>query len=110
MRQAHTPEQASAAIRKLVTYLKQLGGGAMSGERQTAEQIRALPLAAFYVMAESINDSSPVPRIFAAPEWDDLSTKGKEWVCALIRETMAVIAESHHWFEAIRSPNVCLRS
>lgn len=39
--------------------------------------------------AQSINDSDRVISVFAAPEWDELSIDGKEWVRAIIAETLS---------------------
>lgn len=41
-----------------------------------------------FQLAADINDSEPLMRVFASPEWDCLSEDGKLWVCALVRETL----------------------
>lgn len=46
-------------------------------------------LAEFGTLAESINDSPALMLVYAAPEWDELDDNGQQWVCALVRETMA---------------------
>jgi hypothetical protein len=56
--------------------------------------VRRRPLEAFEALAQSINDSEAVMAVFAAPEWDELSDDGRPWVCALVRETMARLADS----------------
>lgn len=43
---------------------------------------------ALALLAESINDSPPLMSIYAAVEWDELSDDGKEWVGALVAETL----------------------
>lgn len=40
------------------------------------------------VLAESIVDSDAVLRTFSACEWDCLSDDGKQWVIAIVRETL----------------------
>lgn len=62
-------------------------------ESMTAEQIRALPTSDFLMVAAMIVDSDPVIRTFAASEWDELHDDGKNWVAAIIRETLAFARE-----------------
>lgn len=38
--------------------------------------------------AREIANSDPVIRTYAAPEWEELSEDGQQWVLALIRETV----------------------
>lgn len=40
------------------------------------------------VEAREIANSDPVIRTYAAPEWEELSEDGQEWVLAIIRETV----------------------
>lgn len=58
-----------------------------------AAAIRATPLVEFAAVAAAINDSDPLMAVYAAPEWQELSEDGQQWVCALIRETLARQAE-----------------
>lgn len=39
-------------------------------------------------VAENIVNSDPVLRTFAAPEWDCLHDDGKQWIIAIVRETL----------------------
>lgn len=59
----------------------------------TPGQIRARPLAAFVRDAEAITDSPFVLGTYAAPEWAELSFDGQQWVCGLLREMQARVAE-----------------
>lgn len=54
-----------------------------------AATIRAQPLSDFALQASEINDSDALMAVYAAPEWDELSEDGQQWVCALVRETLA---------------------
>lgn len=46
------------------------------------------PLADFAPLAQEITDSWAVSTVYAAPDWDELSDEGQQWVAALVRETM----------------------
>ncbi len=59
----------------------------------SADVARARPLSHFAEQAAAINDSDPLMSIYAAPEWAELGDEGKEWVCGLVRETIARVAE-----------------
>lgn len=61
--------------------------------RLTAQQVRTLPLDTFHGLAASVNDSEPLMRVYAGPEWAELDNDGKLWVQALARETMARLTE-----------------
>lgn len=43
---------------------------------------------ALFALAQLINDSDALMKVYAAPEWDELSDDGKQWVAALVRETL----------------------
>lgn len=60
---------------------------------KTAAEIRATPLEQFAAQAQAINDSEPLMSVYAALEWDCLHDDGKQWVCGLVRETLARGAE-----------------
>lgn len=49
---------------------------------------RLVSNAALAAVAESIANSDPVIGTFAAPEWDCLNDDGKQWVIAIVRETL----------------------
>jgi hypothetical protein len=51
--------------------------------------IREQALEEFSTVAAGINDSDSLMSVFAAPEWAELSEDGQQWVCALVRETLA---------------------
>ncbi|WP_340265439.1 hypothetical protein [Sphingobium mellinum] len=57
--------------------------------------VRGRPLAEFTGVAQDINDSDPLMAIYAAPEWACLGDDGQQWVCGLVRETIARAAERH---------------
>lgn len=57
--------------------------------------VRGRPLTDFASVAQDINDSDQLMSIYAAPEWDELSDDGQQWVCGLVRETIARAAERH---------------
>lgn len=72
---------------------------AMLGEEEPAPRLIALintrlqnprlvADAAFYAVAQSIVDSDPVTSIYTACEWDCLDCNGRDWVIAIIRETL----------------------
>lgn len=44
--------------------------------------------AALAAVAENIVNSDPVIRTFAAVEWDCLDEDGKQWIIAIVRETL----------------------
>ncbi|MDE2595983.1 MAG: hypothetical protein KGL44_03800 [Sphingomonadales bacterium] len=41
-----------------------------------------------FLLAQSICESDPVLRTFAACEWECLNDDGKEWVTAIVREAV----------------------
>lgn len=45
-------------------------------------------LASIWELARSINDSDALMKVYAAPEWGELSNDGKTWVAALVAETL----------------------
>lgn len=56
--------------------------------------IRAASVHSFMAIAEDIADSDAVLRsAYAAVEWDCLDDNGKEWIAAIVRETLARAAE-----------------
>ena len=50
---------------------------------------RAVDRQAIYREARAIADSDHVMAVYAAPEFDELSDDGKEWIVAIIEETKA---------------------
>lgn len=44
--------------------------------------------AALAMVAHSIVDSDPVLSTFAASEWNELCDDGKQWIIAIVRETL----------------------
>jgi len=44
---------------------------------------------ALALFAESVNDSPDLMALYAAVEWDCLSDDGKQWVAALVKETLS---------------------
>lgn len=58
------------------------GGGQVSAA--TKRQLLQDPAG----LAADIVDSNPVISIFAAVEWDCLNDDGKEWIIAIVRETV----------------------
>lgn len=55
--------------------------------------IRNAPLGAFSAEAAAVVESDAVIRTYAAVEWDCLGDDGKDWLAAIIRETLARAAE-----------------
>lgn len=53
-----------------------------------AEPFKRLPnpVADDWALAASINNCDAVMKVYAAPEWDELSDDGKAWVVALVQE------------------------
>lgn len=65
----------------------------LSDRFKQASLLRALPVSTFLGMAEAICDAPAVVHTYAAPSWNELHDDCKEWVAAIVRETIAVAAE-----------------
>jgi hypothetical protein len=79
-RRAILPHQLAAA-RATVVHLE-------NEARLLAYQPRHADVVPLAAQAKEIADSDTVLGVFAAPEWDELADDGKDWVTAIVRETL----------------------